>query len=113
MRPGALALIAKLSDALFIQIVRAYFRSQFEARESQGWIAALKDPKIGMAITEINRKPEHSWTVASLATEVGISRSAFAERFARLVGEPPLKYLARWRVSKAAWFLTDNRREDR
>lgn len=105
MRPGAQALLARLSDVLFIQIMRAYFASQVDVGESYGWLGALKDPLVGMAITNIHRRPEQNWTVASLASQVGMSRSAFAAKFTRFVGEPPLRYLARWRVHKAQWLL--------
>ena len=94
MRPGAPTLIARLSDVLFIQVVREYFNSQAPAGNNR-WVAALKDPQIGMVITNIHRRSEKDWTVASLASEVGISRSAFAAKFMELVGEPPLRYVAR------------------
>jgi AraC-like DNA-binding protein len=102
MRPGAETLIARLSDILFIQIVREYFDSQTHV---EGWVGALKDPQIGMAITSIHRRSETAWTVLSLASQVGMSRSLFAAKFTKLVGEPPLRYVARWRVHKAAWYL--------
>ena len=103
--PGAQTLIARLSDILFIQLVRAYFNSQVQADGNKGWVGALKDPQIGMAITHIHRQPDNAWTVASLASQVGMSRSGFSARFTQLVGEPPLKYVSRWRVHKASWYL--------
>jgi len=105
MRPGAQTLIARLSDILFIQVVREYFNSQMSAGVTNRWVGALKDPQIGMAITNIHRRPESAWTVAALASQVGMSRSAFAARFTELVGEPPLRYVAGWRAHKAAWYL--------
>ncbi len=105
MRPGAEALIARLSDVLFIQVVRAYFSSQIAAGRDDRWVRALKDPQVGMAITNIHRRPENPWTVATLASQVGMSRSSFAAKFMKLVGEPPLRYVARWRAHKAAWYL--------
>jgi AraC-like DNA-binding protein len=105
MRPGAQTLIARLSDILFIQAIREYFNSQLQAGGKSGWLGALKDPRIGMAITNIHRRPENAWTVASLASQVGMSRSAFAAKFTDLVGEPPLRYVARWRAHKATWYL--------
>jgi AraC-like DNA-binding protein len=68
-------------------------------------VGALKDPQIGTAITNIHRRPEEAWAVASLASQVGMSRSVFAAKFTASVGEPPLKYVARWRAHKAAWHL--------
>lgn len=105
MRPGAQTLIARLSDVLFIQIIRAYFNSQIAAARNDKWVRALKDRQVGMAITNIHQGPENAWTVASLASQVGMSRSAFAARFTQLIGEPPLRYVARWRALKATWYL--------
>jgi AraC-like DNA-binding protein len=105
MRPGAQTLIARLSDVLFIQVVRAYFHSQVQAGSNNRWVGALRHPQIGMAITHIHRRPENAWTVASLASQAGMSRSAFAAKFRQLVGEPPLRYVARWRAHKATWYL--------
>jgi len=107
-RPGGQTLISRLSDILFIQSVRAYFNGLVKGkrdREMGPWIRALKDPQIGSAIAFLHRQPDHEWRVDSLASQVGMSRSSFAARFHELVGEPPLKYLAKWRTLKAAWFL--------
>ncbi len=105
MRPGAQTLIARLSEVLFLQVVREYFQSQAYDGGGNTWVGALKDPQIGMAISNVHRRPENAWTVASLASQVRMSRSAFADKFTRLVGEPPLRYVARWRVHKATWHL--------
>lgn len=72
-------------------------------------IPALGDPHIGAALSTIHRSPESLWTVESLARKVGMSRSAFAAQFKQLVGEPPLQYLARWRMTSAAALLRDSR----
>ena len=106
-RPGGQALISRLSDILFIQTVREYFNG-FAGADNAGmgpWIRALKDPHIGAAIAFLHQQPEHDWKVSSLASNVGMSRSSFSARFHELVGEPPLKYLAKWRALKAAWLL--------
>src|SRR5262249_49364448 len=89
----------------FIQVIREYFRSEVQVGSATGWVAALKEPRVGISITNIHRRPEEAWTVASLASQVGMSRSAFAAKFTELVGEPPLRYVARWRAHKAAWYL--------
>ena len=107
-RPGALALVARLSDILFIQAVRAYFSRLVDRKEgyiNNGWLRALGDPQIGLAIAFIHQQPENEWAVASLASKVGMSRSTFSEKFRALVGVPPLKYVAQWRVHKATWLL--------
>lgn len=103
-RPGTQTVIARLSDILFIQTVRAYF-NELTRGATGGWFGALKDPQVGAAIALIHRQPEVSWDVTSLAARVGMSRSNFSARFGALVGESPLKYLTKWRVQKAAWLL--------
>jgi len=106
-RPGAQTVISRLADVLFIQIVRGHLASL--PADTPGWLGALVEPQIGTAIGLVHERPEHGWTVASLASEVGMSRSAFAARFARLVGEPPLSYLTRWRMQRAAVMLREGR----
>ncbi len=102
-RPGAHTVISHLTEILFIQAVRAYIVN----KEYCGtcWLRALTDPQIGVALTLIHRYAEKPWTVATLADQVGMSRSAFATEFRELVGEPPLQYLTRWRMHKAAGLL--------
>jgi len=102
-RPGAQTVISRLADVLFIQIVRGYLASL--PAGSSGWLGALGDRQIGSALGFIHQNPELDWTVQSLAAKVAMSRSAFASRFARLVGEPPLAYVTRWRMQKAAGLL--------
>jgi AraC-like DNA-binding protein len=102
---GGQTLIARLSDVLFLQAVRACFAEQVQDGRGRGWLRALRDPHIGKAIALIHRRPEADWDVASLAAKVGMSRSSFSARFRALVGEPPLKYVARWRVHEAARLL--------
>jgi len=72
-----------------------------------GWLAALNDLQIGAALALVHADPQASWTVASLAAKVAMSRSAFAARFVQLVGEPPLQYVTRWRMQKASGILRD------
>ena len=108
LHPGSQTLISRLSDILFIQAVRAYFNGLADGKhdaETGRWIRALKDPQIGLAIALLHRQPDHDWQLASLASKVGMSRSSFSARFNELVGDPPLRYLAKWRALKAAWFL--------
>jgi AraC-like DNA-binding protein len=106
-RPGAQTVVSRLADILFIQIVRGYLASV--PRDETGWLSSLQDPQIGSALGAIHRSPERGWTVQTLAESVAMSRSAFASRFARLVGEPPLHYLTRWRMQKACSLLRDGR----
>jgi len=102
-RPGAQTVVSRLADVLFIQIVRGYLATLPPG--ASGWLGALGDAQIGAALGLIHQSPELDWTVQSLAARVAMSRSAFASRFARLVGEPPLAYVTRWRMQKAAGLL--------
>jgi AraC-like DNA-binding protein len=106
-RPGAQTVISRLADVLFIQIVRGYL-AQLPV-DSRGWLRALVEPQISTALSLVHEHPEQAWTVASLAAKVGMSRSAFAARFTQLVGEPPLHYVTRWRMQKAAKLLREER----
>lgn len=99
IRPGGEAVITRLSDILVIQAIRAWIESDGSAQT--GWIAALRDPQIGRALSLIHGEPEREWTVASLADELAMSRSAFAARFTELVGEPVMQYVTRWRMQVA------------
>ena len=102
-RPGAQTVVSRLADVLFIQIVRGYLATLPPG--ASGWLGALGDAQIGSALGLIHQSPELDWTVQSLAARVAMSRSAFASRFARLVGEPPLAYVTPWRMQKAAGLL--------
>lgn len=106
-RPGARTVIGRLADILFIQIVRGYLGSAPEP--TSGWLAALAHAQIGSALALVHQAPEQPWTVAGLAARVGMSRSAFAAHFTRLVGGPPLQYVTQWRMSKAASLLRNGR----
>jgi AraC-like DNA-binding protein len=106
-QPGAQTVLSRLADILFIQIVRAHLAGASE--KDRGWLRALAEPQIGAALSLIHQDPAHAWTVASLAQRVGMSRSTFAGRFTELVGEPPLHYVTRWRMQKAAGLLRDGR----
>lgn len=106
-RPGSQTVIARLADVLFIQIVRGHLASL--PLNGSGWLGALADTQIGAALGHIHQNPEQDWTVQSLASKVAMSRSAFASRFMRLVGEPPLSYVTRWRMQKAASMLRDGK----
>ncbi|WP_086826253.1 AraC family transcriptional regulator [Allokutzneria sp. NRRL B-24872] len=96
LRPGGEAVITRLSDILVVQGVRSWLENDPSART--GWLGALRDSQIGRALTLVHREPEREWTVASLASELAMSRSAFAARFTDLVGEPAMQYVTRWRM---------------
>ena len=98
-RPGGEAVITRLADILVIQAIRTWIETAPAART--GWLGALQDPQIGRALALIHREPARAWTVASLAHELSMSRSAFAARFTQLVDEPAMQYLKRWRMHVA------------
>jgi AraC-like DNA-binding protein len=99
--PGAQEVVTRLADILFIQAVRAYFEGNGESAD-RGWLAAVRDQKVGQALAILHGDPHRPWTVTSLAHRIAMSRSTFAGRFKELVGEPPQHYLARLRVNAAA-----------
>ncbi len=98
-RPAAETVILRLSEILFIQAVRSCL-SVADGGDTN-WFRALKDPQIGQALVLILRRPGEPWSVKSLGSYVGLSRSAFSARFRQLVGEPPMQYLTRARLAKA------------
>jgi AraC-like DNA-binding protein len=94
-----------LADILIIQAIRTWIDSAPEA--NQGWLAALRDDHVGRALAAIHREPAKDWTVASLAKEVGMSRSGFSARFTNLVGESAMRYLTMWRMQLARMQLQE------
>src|SRR5690606_25914325 len=107
LQPGGEAVITRLADVLVIQAIRAWIAEDPAAQT--GWHGALQDGQIGRVLLRIHRDPRQAWTVASLAEEAALSRSAFAARFAELVGEPPMQYVTRWRMYMAlAWLKEED-----
>jgi AraC-like DNA-binding protein len=106
VRPGGEAVLTRLSDVLVIQTLRSWIDTDPAAR--RGWLGALRDTQIGRAITLIHRDPGRDWTVASLAAELAMSRSAFAARFTELVDEPAMRYVTRWRMQVARSWLAED-----
>ena len=99
--PGSEVMIAKLAEMLFVQVVRSYIADLDEDEAPGGWIAGLKDARIGKALALIHKQPEQRWTIGELASSVGMSRSSLFARFSELVGEPPTQYLTSWRMHLA------------
>jgi AraC-like DNA-binding protein len=99
-RAGSETVLAKLSELL----VGEALRRDVEGLPDQqtGWLAGLKDPFVSRPSSLLHARVARDWTVDDLGREVGLSRSALAERFTRLIGEPPMRYLARWRIQVAA-----------
>lgn len=102
-RPGAESMLAKLAELMFVEALRRYVEQM--SPEGHGWLAGVRDPQIGRALALMHGDPGRAWTVDELAREVALSRSTLAERFAALVGEPPIQYLMRWRLALAAQSL--------
>jgi AraC-like DNA-binding protein len=102
-RPGQEAVLAKLSEVLFVETLRAYI-SQLPS-ERTGWLAGARDPEVGRALALMHRDPARPWTIASLAKEAGVSRSVLAERFRHYLDAPPMAYLTRWRLQLGAQML--------
>lgn len=108
-RPGGEAMLEHLSELMFVDVVRRYLATLPAGRTD--WLAGLREPFVGRALTALHRSPARAWTLELLAHEVGLSRSALAERFTQFVGHPPMQYLANWRMQLAANELrgsTDN-----
>jgi AraC-like DNA-binding protein len=101
--PGGEAVLARLSEVLFVETLRRYI-AQLPG-EQTGWLAGVRDPEVGKALGLLHRKPAHPWTIAMLASEVGASRSVLAERFRRYLSETPIAYLTRWRLQLGAQML--------
>ncbi len=104
-QPGGETIVTRLADILVIQAIRAWLVENPESR--RGWLGALSDERIGPALLSIHREPTKDWTVASLASSVAMSRSAFSSRFTELVGEPAMRYVTRWRMHTAGAWLRD------
>lgn len=89
---------------MFVEVVRRYLSTL--PAENVGWLSGLRDDGIGRALGKLHERPTHDWSLDELAREVGLSRSVLAERFAALVGMPPMHYLARWRIQLASNWLS-------
>ena len=107
-QPGSEAMLAKLSEALFVETLRQYVASL--PAEETGWLAGARDPVVGKSLAILHSRVNHPWTIAELAKEVGMSRSTLLERFGRYLSEPPMAYLMRWRLQLAARRLTSTPR---
>ncbi len=107
IRPGGEAVVTRLCDILVIQAIRSWIENDPAAMT--GWLGALRDPAIGKAIAMIHREPERDWSVASLAAEVAMSRSAFSARFSELVGQSAMQYVTGWRMNLAVDMLREDR----
>ena len=104
-KAGRAIVLAKLSELLFVEVVRRYVDTLPEGQKN--WLAGLRDRFLGRALQLLHRNPARAWTVDELAREVGLSRSALAQRFSEYLDQPPMQYLAQWRLLVAAQQLRD------
>jgi len=101
---GSESMLARVSELLFVEVVRRYVATL--PPEQRGWLAGLRDERIGRVLGVVHHRPAHPWSLDELAQEAGMSRSNLAESFANLVGIPPMQYLAQWRMQLAATLLS-------
>jgi len=106
-RPGAEAMLARMSEMMFVDAVRRY--AEDLPPESAGWLAGLRDRLVGRALSLMHEQPGRDWSIDELGRYAGLSRSALHERFVQLIGIPPMQYLAQWRMQAAARLLLDTR----
>jgi len=99
-RVGAGSVVSRLSELLLVEAVRSYIAA-LPAGQT-GWLAGLRDPAVGRGLALLHAEPARGWTADDLARAVGMSRSAFTDRFTKLVGQPPITYLTKWRLQVAA-----------
>ena len=104
-RAGGENILSRLSELLFVETIRQYLETLPSAQT--GWLAGLRDPVVGQALAALHGEPGAEWTVERLARTVGASRSVLAERFTEMVGQPPMQYLALWRMQLASRLLLD------
>ena len=102
---GSAVVLSSLADILFVRAMRAYVEQA--GPDAAGWLRATGDPQLSFALAAMHEAVERRWTVATLASSAGMSRSGFAARFKNVVGESPLEYLTRWRVHKATQLLRE------
>ena len=100
---GAGAVLARLSELVFLETLRRYLRELPPGQT--GWLAGARDPLVGQTLALLHQHPGQPWTIAELARRVGTSRTVLADRFRFYLGEPPIAYLTRWRLNLAAEML--------
>lgn len=107
-RAGSESVLTKLSELMFIEVVRRYIEKL--SPQNDGWLAGLRDPTIGKALSLIHSRPSFNWTIEGLARQCGTSRTVMADRFMKFVGVPPMHYLAKWRMQVASEMLNRGNR---
>jgi AraC-like DNA-binding protein len=105
-RPGGEALLQRMSEMMFVEVLRRYVDDLPPGQT--GWLAGMRDPGVGRALSLLHQRPGEEWTLERLAEETAVSRSVLHERFARFLGMPPMQYLGQWRMQLAAGRLRDS-----
>jgi AraC-like DNA-binding protein len=106
-RPGGEAVLERMSEMLFVEVLRRYVDTL--PTEQTGWLAGMRDPAIGRVLALLHEKPASPWTLERLADDAAMSRSTLHERFVHFIGQPPMQYLAQWRMQVAAGLLRDTK----
>lgn len=101
--PGSRSMLPRLTELMFVEILRKHMQGL--SADEVGWFAALNDPVAGAGLKCLHAAPWHGWSVKNLARQVGVSRTVLAERFKHFLGQPPMHYLAHWRLQLAAQTL--------
>ena len=104
-RPGGEAVLARMSEMLFVEALRRHIDSLPE--EQTGWLAGMRDPAVGRALSMIHERPSESWSLERLSEGAGLSRSSLHERFVMMIGQPPMQYLTQWRMQVASGMLRE------
>jgi AraC-like DNA-binding protein len=104
--PASRAIVERLIEVLFVHVLRTWLDSAGESTPPS-WLKGLRDPAVGRALALLHDQPERAWTTQELARQVHLSRSTLTRRFGEQVGEPPLSYLAGWRMTTAARLLRE------
>jgi len=105
-RPGGEAVLERMSEMLFVEVLRRYVDSL--PAEQTGWLAGVRDSFVGRALSLLHQKPAENWTLEQLGSDVGLSRSSLHDRFVHFIGQPPMQYLTNWRMQLAAGRLRDS-----
>lgn len=106
-RPGGENVLSRMSELIFVEAVRQYLETL--PPEQTGWLSGLRDPLTSSALGAMHDAPADDWTVEQLARHVGVSRSVLAEKFTAIIGQPPMQYLALWRMQLASRLLADGK----
>jgi AraC-like DNA-binding protein len=105
-RPGGEAVLERMSEMLFVEVLRRY--ADALPADQTGWLAGMRDPGVSRALSLMHQRPAEPWTLERLGDEAGLSRSTLHDRFVHFMGQPPMQYLTRWRMQLAAGWLRDS-----